>query len=112
MKRALFALTLLVGCKEEVFVTVNCVTTATPALECELKQTKGKSEVEVCWDFLATCENGAVVKTHACDKVKDGGTTKTTIAADKLENLDKCKGKTPPQAKIENMTLNGKKPTK
>ena len=108
---ALFALGLLVGCKEEVLVNINCVTTAAPAVECELKQTKGKTQVDVCWDFVATCENGSVVKTHACDKVKDGGTTKTTIPGEKLEGLDKCQGSKPPTAKIENMTLNGKPST-
>lgn len=55
-------LALLAGCSEKVNVNVNCVTTAAPSVECELKQTLGKSEVDVCWDFITTCANGAVVK--------------------------------------------------
>ena len=109
MKHAVFAVLLLAGCGEQVNVHIDCITTAAPAVECELKQTKGKSEVEVCWDFSATCANGAVVKAaRTCHKVKDGGTEKVTIAADKLDGLDKCGGDRPPTAKVENLTLNGK----
>jgi hypothetical protein len=111
MKYAALALILLAGCSEKVNVHIDCITTAAPAVECELKQTKGKSEVEVCWDFTATCANGALVTAKAnCAKVKDGGSTKATITADKLEGIDKCAGDKPPTAKVENMTLNGKKP--
>jgi hypothetical protein len=109
------ALILLTGCGENVAVSINCKTTAAPAVECELKQTKGKSEVEVCWDFSATCGNGAAVSAkHNCQKVKDGGTAQMTIPADKLEGLDKCgtgPDNKPPIAKVENMTLNGKPPS-
>jgi hypothetical protein len=111
ISHALLALALFAGCKEEVYVTVECVTTAAPAVECELKQTKGKTEVDVCWDWNATCENGTkVTAQRTCQKVKDGGTAKATIPADKLTNLDKCQGK--PTAKVENLTLNGKASTK
>ncbi|HEY5952385.1 MAG TPA: hypothetical protein VIV40_43100, partial [Kofleriaceae bacterium] len=105
---------LLAGCKgEEVFVHVDCVTTAAPAIECEVKQTKGKSEVEVCWDFSVTCGNGAVVKApNTCQKVKDGGTVKTTISADKLDGIDQCGGDKPPTGSLTNMTINGKASTK
>lgn len=98
----------LVGCKEEVNVNVNCMTTATPAVECTLEQNKGKAEVEVCWDFSATCENGTVVKApRTCGRVKDGGTATVTIPGDKLTDLDKCAGSKPPTAKIENLKLTG-----
>jgi hypothetical protein len=111
MKKHALALILLAGCSENVGVSINCITTAAPAVECELKQTKGKSEVEVCWDFSATCANDAVVKAaRTCAKVKDGGTAKAVIPADKLEGLDKCAGDKPPIAKVDNMTLNGKPP--
>lgn len=40
--------------------------------------------------------------------MKDGGTAKVTIPADKLEGLDKCGGEGAPTAKVENLTLNGK----
>src|SRR5690606_3055640 len=57
------------GCSERVNVTVHCITVAGPAVECEVKQTQGKAEAEVCWDFTATCENGAVVKAaRTCQK--------------------------------------------
>ncbi len=110
MKLALLALLVpLAACSEKVDVRVECVTTAAPAVECDVKQTVGKTEVEVCWDFTATCENGAVVKgARTCQKVKDGGTAKATIPADKLDGVDKCAGSHPPTAKVENLTLNGK----
>jgi hypothetical protein len=103
----------IVACKgEDVSVHVDCITTAAPAVECEVKQTKGKSEVEACWDFSVTCANGVVVKApHWCQKVKDGGTVKATIPGDKLDGVDKCAGDGPPTAKLENMTINGKPST-
>lgn len=101
----------LAACTERVEVAVNCETTAAPAVECTVKQTKGKSEVDVCWDFTATCANGTVVKpARTCAKVKDGGETKATIPRDKLPNVDKCGGDKPPTAVVENLTINGKKP--
>ena len=103
------SLGLAAACKEQVNVNIACVTTAAPAVECTVTQTKGKSEVEACWDFSATCANGTVVKAaRTCQKIKDGGTEKVTIGADKLTGLDKCAGSTPPTAKLENMTINGK----
>jgi hypothetical protein len=66
-----------------------------------LTQTKGKSEVEVCWDFSLSCPNGAEVKAaRTCQKVKGGGT-----------DLDKCgAGDGAASAKVENLTLNGQTP--
>lgn len=108
---AALALLLFAGCGEKVNVSVNCITTAAPAVECTVEQTKGKSEVEVCWDFKATCANGAVVTAErTCQRVKDGGTMKTTIPADKLDGVDKCAGDKPPVAVMDNMTIDGKKP--
>jgi hypothetical protein len=105
---SLVVLSALAGCTEEVNVRVECKTTAS-TVECSLHQNKGKSEVEACFDFVATCDNGVVVKaTHNCAKVKDGGTVNLTIPSDKLVNLDKCGGSKPPVAKYENLTLNGK----
>jgi hypothetical protein len=100
----------LVGCKgEEVNVAIHCVTTKEPAVECEAKQTIGKSDVEACWDLASTCGNGAVVKApRSCTKVKDGGTAKVTIPAAKLEGLDKCAGDKPPVLTLSNKTLDGK----
>lgn len=107
------ALLVLAACSEHVDVHVDCITTAAPAVECEVKQTKGKSEVEVCWDFSVTCGNGAVVKApNTCQKVKDGGTVKTTISADKLDGIDQCGGDKPPTGSLTNMTINGKASTK
>ena len=52
----------LPACEEKVAATVECVTTAAPAVERDVTQTVGKSEMEVCWDFEVTCANGGVVK--------------------------------------------------
>ncbi len=100
------------GCSEEVFVQVNCETVADPAVVCIAKQTKGKAEVEVCWDFIATCGNGTKVEAErACAKVKDGGTVTHRTEAAKLKNVDKCAGDAAPTAIVTNMTINGKAST-
>jgi hypothetical protein len=99
---------LLAGCKEKVHVNVNCETTAAPAVECTLDQDKGKGEVEVCFDWSATCENGTIVKApRTCGKVKDGGKATVTIPGDQLTDLGKCAGTKPPTAKVENLVLKG-----
>lgn len=112
------ALLFLVACEAKVSVTeptnvdVNCETTK-EALVCTVKQTVGKSEATACWEFSMTCGNGTVIKApKSCISVKDGGTGIHTIPRDKLENADKCGGDTPPVAKVENLTINGKTPDK
>jgi len=105
---ALVGSTSLVGCSEQVNVTVQCVTTAEPGVECDLAQVKGKSEVEVCWDFSVTCANGTKIDApRSCAKVRNGGTTKYKIPGDKLANVDKCDGE--PKASVTNLTLNGER---
>ena len=110
---ALLCIPLATACKgEEVAVHVDCITTAAPAIECEVKQTKGKSEVEACWEMTVTCANGGIVKAPKwCQKVKDGGTAKTTIPGDKLTGMEGCGGTGAPTAKLENLTINGKAST-
>jgi len=106
---AIVALLGLASCSEQVKVHVSCITTAAPAVECDVAQTAGKSEVEACWDFFTECSNGTVVEApHTCQKVKDGGTVKVTIPGSKLTNLDKCGGSGAPKAKLTNMTIDGK----
>jgi hypothetical protein len=98
---------LLSGC-ESIKVSVNCETVAGPEVDCELKQVEGKKEVEVCWDFSVTCNNGTTVTPpRSCAKVKDGATTKYVIAKDKLKDAEKCDGG--PKAKVANLTIDGKK---
>jgi hypothetical protein len=105
---SLVVVSALAGCSEEVNVHVDCKTTAN-SVECSLHQNKGKSEVEACFDFIATCDNGVEVKAvKNCAKVKDGGTVNMTIPSTKLTNIEKCGGSKPPVAKYENLTLNGK----
>jgi hypothetical protein len=109
---ALLALFLCTGCDEKVAVTVNCVTTAAPAVECEVTQTAGKREAEACWDFMVECGNGGIVTApRTCQKVKDGGSTMVTIPADKLTGMEGCGG-SDPKATVSNFTINGKTPDK
>jgi len=106
---AALAAVLATGWSESVNVSLSCVTTAAPSVECTAQQTQGKSEVEACWDFEVACGNGTVVTApRSCVKVKDGGTEKVTIPSDKLAGIDKCAGDTKPVAKLSNTTLNGK----
>ncbi|MEO8699030.1 MAG: hypothetical protein ABI867_03270 [Kofleriaceae bacterium] len=109
MSKLAFLVVLVAGCSEPVHVNVKCLTTAEPAVECDVHQTEGKSEVEACWEFQLTCGNGEIVKApRTCQKVKDGGSVKTKIAGSTLTNLDKCGGTAPPKGELLNMTLNGK----
>lgn len=113
MKSIVLLAVLLSGCTETVNAHVDCVTTATPSVECTITQKSGKSEVEVCWDFAVTCGNGGVVKaSRTCGKVKDGGTTKVTIPAAQLTGIDQCGGTAPPTGALTNMTIDGKPTTK
>jgi hypothetical protein len=106
--RILLVVALLAGCSEEVNVSVNCITTTAPAVECDVEQTKGKTEVEACWDFEIKCGNGAVVKApRACQKIGGGGKVKHVTPGDKLSGLDKCGGSNP-VATMTNMTIDGK----
>jgi hypothetical protein len=99
----------LAGCGEKVDATVRCVTTGVPSVECEVTQTRGTREVEVCWDFEATCANGALVKApRTCQKVKDGGTAQVTIPGTVLDGIERCEGSTPPTLAMPNMTINGR----
>jgi hypothetical protein len=100
---------LAAACSEDVTVHVVCVTTAVPAVECDVEERVGKLEVEVCWDFGVTCANGAEVKAErTCHKIKDGATAKVVIPAEKLTGLDQCGGEGTPKAQVANITLNGK----
>jgi hypothetical protein len=97
------------GCKREsVKVQVLCETVEGPAVNCNVTQTEGKSEIEVCWDFSVTCTNGTKIDVpHSCTKVKDGGTTPYVIPGDKLVGAEKCDGG--PKATVTNLTINGEK---
>ncbi len=105
---------LLLGCKAEVTVgageavnvTVNCVTVADPAVDCEINQTQGKGAAQVCFDFSVTCANGAVVKAErSCGNVADGKISKLRIPGDKLTGMDKCGGDGAPIGKVENLKI-------
>lgn len=106
---AVSALVAFAGCKREtVKVEVLCATVEGPAVNCDVKQTEGKSEIEVCWDFSVTCNNGTKVDApRSCTKVKDGGTTNYVIPGDKLVGAEKCDGG--PKATVTNLTINGEK---
>ena len=98
----------LAACSERAWVQVQCMTTTAPAFECEVVQIVGKTEVEACWDFAATCANGAEVKAErTCQKIKDGASVKVVFPAEKLSGLDKCAGATPPVAKMSGLTIDG-----
>jgi hypothetical protein len=95
-----------IGCKQEVAARINCKVIDGPAAECTVTQTKGNAEFEACWDFKVTCENNATLEAaKTCAKVKDGGTTNTTIPSDKIKISGPCDAvKT---AVVDNMTING-----
>jgi hypothetical protein len=107
----------LVSCKvemsagkgEDVKVSVNCATAADLAVDCELNQTAGTAEVEVCFDFSVTCANGAVVKApRSCGAAAGGKISKLRIPGDKLVGMDKCGGDGAPKAVVENIVVKAK----
>ncbi len=98
----------LAGCKgEEVGANVSCKVTPDTTVECNVQQTKGKSAIEVCWDFHASCANGATLEAaRACAVVKDGGSAKTTIPSDKITIKGSCEGQV--TAEVANMKWKAK----
>jgi hypothetical protein len=98
------------GGEEVAAVDVQCEVKSGPAVECQVKETKGTAEVEACWDFSAVCTNGATLKAErTCQKVKDGGTASVTTPKEKITLAGECDGN--PVAKAENLTINGKAST-
>jgi len=116
MKPALRSVSVLVltltGCKhEEVAALVNCQVKEGPAVECALKQTKGTSEMDVCFDFSVTCKNGATLEVeHVCQKLKNRGARNVTVPDDKIKISGACEGDA--NGAVTNMTINGKAPTR
>lgn len=114
MKQALLCVLVVsaVACKrEEVAALVNCEVKEGPTVECAVKQTKGRSEIDVCFDFSVTCANGAALEAnHICQKLKDGGARNVVVPTDKIETKGACEGAT--NAAVTNMTINGKATTR
>jgi hypothetical protein len=105
---AVVVMSCLAACGEQVSVSVECVSTAGPAVACDLLQKVGKSEVEVCWDFQVECGNGAIVKApRTCHRLSGGAAAKVTIPGDRLEGIERCSGDTAPKATLSNLTIDG-----
>lgn len=95
------------GCKTQVAATVECKVSDGPKVECSILQTKGKAEIEVCWDFNVACANGSTLNaTNHCGIVKDGGTKSVTIATSELVIEGNCEGDT--TAEVVNVKLKAK----
>ena len=94
--------------KKQVGGSVNCEVQSREAVVCEVSETKGTDEIEVCWDFQIECGNGTIMNApRSCQKVKDGGTEKMNIPTAQMTNVDKCGGPAP-KATVSNLTINGK----
>lgn len=92
------------ACKEQVEATVQCKVNAGPVVDCDITQTKGKAEVEVCWDFKVKCANDATLEAlGTCGSVKDGQTTAVNISGDKVKLEGECQGET--TAEVVNIKL-------
>jgi hypothetical protein len=116
MKQALRSVSVLVltftGCKrEEVAALVNCEVKEGPTVECALKQTKGTSEIDVCFDFSVTCTNGATLEAErVCQKLQNRGARNVTVPIDKIKMSGACEGEA--TGAVTNMTINGKASTR
>ncbi|MFN0250675.1 MAG: hypothetical protein ACKV2T_27595 [Kofleriaceae bacterium] len=108
MKHFLFVTLVLVasaGC-EKVESKVLCEIKQGPSVECAVTQTKGKAEIEVCWNYKAECANKATLSApKMCAKVKDGGSTTTTASGDKLVISGACEGGI--TGAVTDLTING-----
>jgi hypothetical protein len=95
-----------IGCKQEVASSVLCEIKEGPVVECSITQTKGTSEIEVCWHYKAECANKSTLEApKMCAKVKDGGSTTASTPADKLTISGPCEGAA--KGAVTNMTING-----
>jgi hypothetical protein len=104
---ALSLAAVVAGCGENVDANVHCVTAAGPVANCDVTETKGHAEIDVCWDFTVTCNNGTKIEARKnCAKVKGGATVKHVIPGDKLKGAAKCDSN--PVATVTNLTINGK----
>lgn len=120
MKYAFCLCVFLVACKveckagsegEDVNAKVNCKVNGDVSIDCSVTQDKGKSEIEVCWDFAGSCPNGSTLKAErTCTKVKDGGTSTVTIPKEKI-TLGGPTCDANPTMTLSNMTINGKPST-
>ncbi len=114
MKNPCLSIIMLLGvglgaCDEMVAVDVKCGTNWAPAVECEVSETIGKREVEVCWDFAVTCANGnRVTAERTCQKLGRGDTVKTVIPAAKLTGHGRCGGDGSPVSAVTGLTVDGK----
>lgn len=120
MKYALCVVLFFVACKaeckmggdEEVNAKVDCKVNQDITVDCSVTQDKGKSEIEVCWDFAGSCPNGSTLKAQrTCQKVKDGGTATVKIPTDKITLAGPTCDANPTMS-LTNLTINGKPSTK
>jgi hypothetical protein len=99
---------LVAACGGKATVSIDCISTAVPSIDCTLSNLKGAAEADVCWNAAVTCGNGQVVSApNTCFKIKDGQTERVVIPAESLTGMDKCQGTTPPTMKIGGLTING-----
>jgi hypothetical protein len=95
-----------IGCREEVASSVLCEIKEGPVVDCSVTQTKGKAEIEVCWNYKAECANKSTLEApKMCAKVKDGGSATASAPADKLTISGACEGAA--KGAVTNMTING-----
>jgi hypothetical protein len=110
MKHIVFVMLVVIasaGC-EKVESSVHCEIKQGPNVECIVKQTKGKAEIEVCWNYKAECANKSTLSApKMCAKVKDGGSATTTASGDKLTISGPCEGEV--TGAVTDLTINGDK---
>lgn len=95
-----------VGCKTEVAASVLCEIKEGPVVQCVVTQTKGTPEMEVCWEYKATCGNKATLEApHSCGKVKDGGKNTVTVHKESLKISGPCEGEV--TGAVTGLTING-----
>ena len=100
-------LLVLAACGEQVEAKVNCEVTTEGTVKCDAQQTKGKTAMEVCWDFGVTCDNGATLKAErTCTTVEDGGSNSVIIPTDKIKIEGSCEGEM--KAELANMEWKAK----
>lgn len=84
---------------------VDCGEPGPSGVDCDIKRTGGSAKLESCWDLEITCENGGVMKGHACGTLAAGAKKAVkNMPVSSFENQDACD--VPKSGQVTNLVVN------
>lgn len=105
MRGIMLGLLLVAGCQSKVGAYVECRGTGA-GLSCEVTHREGDQSILVCWDFKATCANGATIVAPGCETVAPGTKTSHFTPEGQFKTLGQCD--TVITGSVINLAFNGK----